>query len=167
MVARVAAGVRAAHGSRRTAGAGARVDALVAVTGQGGAAISVLFALASAARDERVAEESGAAEADGSVVAAAVRARFAVGIVSARVRVAQIALIERSAFVERVAGGSFGAAADGLVVVDAALGARAARSVARVDALEVEAGLFGAALVVLRALRIAARERIAEEVDRT
>ena len=43
------------------------------------------------ARDERIAQESSAAEANGAVVAAAVGAWFAVGVVAARIRVAKIA----------------------------------------------------------------------------
>ena len=66
-----------------------------------------------------------------------------------------------------MAGVSFGAAADGLVVFYAAVGVLTARSRARIDALEAEAGLAAAAVLVLRALRVAARERIAQEVLRT
>lgn len=65
-----------------------------------------------------------------------------------------------------MSGVAFGARADGLVVFHSALGADAARALARVHALEVEAGLVARALLVLGALRVAAGERVAEEVGR-
>ena len=73
---------------------------------------------------------------------------------------------ERTAAVEGMARESFRAAADGLVVLDAAVGALSARSCARIGALEVETGQVVGAFLVLRALGVAARERIALEVDR-
>ncbi len=61
---------------------------------------------------------------------------------------------------------ALGARANGLVALDTALGANAASACARVDTLEVEASLGGAALLVLRALGVASGERIAQEVGR-
>ena len=74
---------------------------------------------------------------------------------------------ERTAAVEGMARESFRAAADGLVVLDAAVGALSARACARIGALEVETGQVVGAFLVLRALGVAARERIAQEVGRT
>lgn len=145
----------------------------------------VIDTLSSRAGHERIAQVTGFAEADGPIVARTVLTRFTLGIAAARVRVAQVVckaindyfasltggerrltLVEGTAPVERVAGVALGARADGLVVLDAALGPGAARPVARVHALEVEARLVRPALLVLRALRVAARERVAEEVGR-
>lgn len=62
----------------------------------------VIDALATATGDEGISEETSAAEANGSVAATAVGAGFAVSVITAGVRVAQVALIERSALVERM-----------------------------------------------------------------
>lgn len=165
----VVAGVAASVGAADRLGRGARawVHTLVAVAGLVRRTVVVIDALATATGDEGISEETSAAEANGSVAATAVGAGFAVSVITAGVRVAQVALIERSALVERMTSESFRAAADGLVVLDAAFGAGAAGSDARIDAFKVEAGLVGAALIVLRALGIAARERIAQKVGRT
>lgn len=122
--------------------------------------------LALSASDERIAEISGAAEADGSVVSLTIRARFTIGVGSARVRVAKITLVERTAAVEWMSSVALGARANGLVALDTTLGANAASSCARVDALEIEASLVATAILVLRALGEAARKRIAQEVGR-
>jgi len=63
---------------------------------------------------------------------------------------------------------AFGAAADGLVVLDLAIGAHSAYCArcAWISALQVEARLASGAILVLCALRIAALERIAKEIGR-
>lgn len=75
-------------------------------------------------------------------------------------------LVEGSATIEWMSSVSLGARANGLVALDTALGANAASACARVDTLEIEASLGGAALLVLRALGVASGERIAQEVGR-
>ena len=50
----------------------------------------VIDAFSTVAGHERIAQESGAAETDGTVVAGAVGAWFAHGVGAARIRVAQI-----------------------------------------------------------------------------
>lgn len=116
----------------------------------------VVEALSSAARDKRIADEAGFAEADWPVIFLPVLAGFAVGVVSARVRVAQVAQIERPASCERMSSVALGATADGFVILDAAISALSARSRARIDALEIKASLIPVALFVLGALWIAA-----------
>ena len=61
---------------------------------------------------------------------------------------------------------AFGAAADGLVVLDLAIGAHSAYCArcAWISALQVEARLASGAILVLCALWVAALERIAEEI---
>ena len=127
---------------------------------------SVVDTLSTTTGDERIAEESGTAEANRSVIASAVGARFAVGVFTARVRVAQVALVERAAPVERVAGETFRAAANGFVVLGAALGSDSAGSDARIHAFQVEAGLADATLFVGGTLRVATGERVAQKVGR-
>lgn len=163
----VATGAHSANGRPTVSGsARARIYALISVASLVARAVGVIDTLSSCAGNERIAQVSGLAEADGSVVARTIGARFTVGVATARVRVAQVVLVERTAPVERVSRVALGARADGLVVFDAALGADAARSVARVHALEVEAGLVARAFLVLGTLGVAAGERVAEEVGR-
>ena len=88
MIASVAAGPDAADAGSR--GAAARVHALVAVASLVAATVSVIDTLAATAGNERIAQVASATEADGSVVAAPVGARLAVGSQSARIRVAQV-----------------------------------------------------------------------------
>ena len=82
------------------------------------------------------------------------------------INAAEITFIEWPAAFERVSGVAFGAAADCFVVLDVADGAHSAHSRARIGALEIETGLVFGALLVLRALWIAALERIAQEIGR-
>jgi len=126
----------------------------------------VVDTLSTTTGDERISEETGTAEANRSVIASAVGARFAVGVFPARVRVTQVALVERAAPVERVAGETFRAAANGFVVLDAALGSDSAGSDARIHAFQVEAGLADATLFVGGTLGVATGERVAQEVGR-
>lgn len=139
---------------------------MVTVTSLIGSAIGMVDTLAPSATDEGISQISGAAEANWPVVSLTVRAWFTVGIGAARIRVTKIALVEGSAAVEWVSSVALGARANGLVALDTALGANAASACARVDTLEVEASLGGAALLVLRALGVASGERIAQEVGR-
>ena len=80
--------------------------------------------------------------------------------------VVEITFSEWTTAVERMSGVAFGAAADGFVVLDAAVGVVSTSSWARIGALEIEAGEIAGAFLVLGALRVAARERIAQEVGR-
>jgi hypothetical protein len=77
-----------------------------------------------------------------------------------------LTLVEGSAAVEWMSSVALGARANGLVALDTAFSANAASACARVDTLEIEASLGGAALLVLRALGVASGERIAQEVGR-
>jgi len=162
----VATCVRPANGPRRRRAAGARIGALVTVTGPTRRAVRVADAFPSSAGHQRIAEESFSAEADGPVVSGLVAAQFAIGVAAARIRTAQFAFIKGPAAFEWMSCVAFGAAADGLVVLHVAVGANSAHSGARIGTFQVETGLAHGALLVLRALGVAARERIALEVDR-
>lgn len=76
----------------------------------------------------------------------------------------QLTLVEWTAAVEWMASVAFGTGANGFVIFDTALGADTASAHARVDALQIEAGLIGSAFFVLRALGIASSEWVAQEI---
>lgn len=139
---------------------------MVTVTSLIARTIGVIDTLTLSATNERISQVSGAAETNWSVVTLTIGARFTISIGAARIRVAKIALVEGSATIEWMSSVSLGARANGLVALDTALGANAASACARVDTLEIEASLGGAALLVLRALGVASGERIAQEVGR-
>lgn len=61
---------------------------------------------------------------------------------------------------------ALGARADSLVILNTTVGTDATSAHARVNALEIETSLIGAAIFVLCAFRIATRERVTEEVGR-
>jgi len=166
VVTSITTGVRSTNPTRRCRCACARIDALITVARLVGRAIAVTAAFPSAAPHQRIAEISRPAEANGAVVSSRISALFAISIDAARIRAAQFTFIEWPAAFERVSGVAFGAAADCFVVLDVADGAHSAHSRARIGALEIETGLVFGALLVLRALWIAALERIAQEIGR-
>lgn len=61
---------------------------------------------------------------------------------------------------------AFGAAADGFVVLDAAVGTDTTSSIARIGTFQVEAGLVTSALLVLGTFWVATSERITQEIGR-
>lgn len=63
-------------------------------------------------------------------------------------------------------GVSFGAAADGSVVLNATISPNAACSVARIGTFQIETGLVTPAFVMLGTLGVASSERIAQEIKR-
>lgn len=164
MITGITTGSNTADGSRCSARA--RVNALVAVTGLVGTAVGMVDTLAAATRHERIAKVSSATEADGSIISTAIGTWLTVGVNSARVRVTQITFIEWATTVERMASVSFRTRANSLVVLYATLGSNTASVSARIDALEIKTSLRIRTLFVLRALGIAASERISEEIGR-
>lgn len=139
---------------------------MVAIAGLVRGTVRVIDTLSLSAANEGITEISGAAEAYGPVVSLTIRTRFTIGVRSAWIRVAKITLVEWAATVKWMSSVALGAGANGLVVLDAAFGIDAASARARVDALQIEASLVAAAILVLRALGEASREWITQEVGR-
>lgn len=140
----------------------ARVDAPVADTRKMVGALGVQLTFTAFTRDERVADVSSWAGADGALGAGAVVSGRALGVRAARVRFAQVTGFKRPAEGEGITGHVPGAGADWGQAAEVALGIDTARADARIHARVVHTrGLVARALAVRLALGAADFVRVA------